>query len=368
MKTTPTASKVLRGLSLLVALSSFAACADQALQPAQLNQVCLADGSGDCQAWTWAGQESRLLLLGTHLAPVFEVDLGDDGLPEGAGFHAWMGQQELTDINITTPVNGQQSALTATLPAGLAPGTYALDLTSPSGQIQSLEEAFELRSPLTAELSIEKTILPVDDSSVFSLHLRNSGSATLRQVHLEWEQTGAGQVDLPGSLDFDELIPGAQQDVQVELLASTAGRCSLRLWAAAQSEFGVPLRQEPGLSIELAVLEAASLTMSADLQPNPAAIDQIIVLEAEVHNEGGVGLSQVELVIEQDGSGAQLEWDPAPEGVSLLAGGQRFLRRQAVVRGAGQARLQIRAQGIEDISGTLRQSAPTASIVVDATP
>ncbi len=343
-------------LTSALLLTGLVACAEQALEPAQLHQVCRSDEDGSCPDWAWAGEATNLLLLGTHLTPTFQADLGDDGPPKGQEIRAWLGNHELEEIIQISPPDGAQSALSASLPANLNPGRYSLRLELPSSGILVLEDAFELRSPLVAGYSLQKAVFPVGDQAVLHLDLHNQGNTTLELLRLDWSQEGPGLVNLPGAFQAATLIPGARQQVDIALEAQEPGRTLLSLQAIAQNPVGIILGQNPVLKVDLAILEAASLQTTPSLSPNPATVDQALELEVTIENTGGVGLSEVSLLLEQTAGQAQLDWLELPEPVDLLAGGRRILRVVGTARSPGQAQLQIRVGGVEDISGILRQA------------
>ncbi|MBW2699873.1 MAG: hypothetical protein JRF33_03550 [Deltaproteobacteria bacterium] len=354
----------LRVLASALLLTGLVACVEQALVPAQLHQICRNDGDDSCPDWAWAGEATDLLLLGTHLAPTFQADLGNDEPHTGQKIRAWLGDHELEEIFQIRPPDGAQSALSASLPANLSPGLYSLRLELPSSGIILVEDAFELRSPLVAGYSLQKAVFPVGDQAVLRLDLHNQGNTTLELLRLDWSQEGLGLVDLPGAFQTATLIPGAQQQMDIALEAQEPGRTLLSLQAIAKNPEGIILGQNPVLTIDLAILDAASLQANPTLSPNPATVDQALGLEVTVENTGGVGLSQVNLLLEQTAGQAQLDWLELPEPVDLLAGGRRILRIVGTARSPGQAQLQIRVEGVEDISGILRQAPLTDPLLL----
>src|SRR5690349_9463924 len=62
---------------------------------------------------------------------------GPSELSLGTAFRAWLGDVELQGVTYV-----DDATLTATIPAGLAPGVYPLAVQSPSGQSGWLEDAF----------------------------------------------------------------------------------------------------------------------------------------------------------------------------------------------------------------------------------
>lgn len=88
-----------------------------------------------------AGARTPVRIAG-HFAVAVRANFDDEDRSRIATeFGAWLGEQPLEDVTYVSP-----TALTATVPAGLSPGRYALTVTDPRGERGTLPDAFTVLS------------------------------------------------------------------------------------------------------------------------------------------------------------------------------------------------------------------------------
>jgi len=90
-------------------------------------------------AWAWVGERPVLAIAGAGFRPRLRVDVGSGEAAEDAGFRGKVGPAAFDRVTIESA-----GELRATLPAGLGPGVYDLEIVTPEGERLTLPGAFRV--------------------------------------------------------------------------------------------------------------------------------------------------------------------------------------------------------------------------------
>lgn len=343
---------VMAGL-VLAGLLRLAGCATDVQPPPKLFEVCQALDPSTCLAWAWAGEQITLRLVGSDLAEVWEVDLGNEDPPTARGsFRAWIGSVELDRVRRTDEPFLGQEALIADLPAGLAPGFYPVEVETPGGQRVVLGgNAFEVRDPIALQLQMDKAQLPRGDLAQLTITVQNRGPTQIDRLALDLSQGGTGAFSLPAPPATFGLSGQAQQDVIIDLVASGPGDAELAVTATGLAAGWIPVSHQTPALFEARILERAALQLQAQLSTASVIIGQPLELRVQATNTGGVAVRQAQLTRpEVTGAGAvQWAFDPG-QTLTIEPGAQVTFTWPGTAATAGTAWITTALSGLEAIS------------------
>ncbi|MBN2493867.1 MAG: hypothetical protein JXR96_04680 [Deltaproteobacteria bacterium] len=337
--------------SSLLATLLCCGCAVEALAPPEIAAVCRADDQAVCEDWAWAGAGAEIRIAGQGLHPAYEIDLGDDEAPRTGIFSARLGSMELEDVQLDVHGWSEQPALAARLPVALPLGSHLLEIETPGGQRAARVDAFRLENPLLLVLGADKLRLPRQDQLVLHVGLSNLGPAELSEVQLDWVQSGTGALLPPEHTEPIRLEAGQSTTVDQVWSASSPGRTQISIWPRGLAAGCVQLTASGPRTIDVEILEQASLTCAVRASEDRPRIGEGIELLVTASNPGGVAVQDVIVEqVETSGAGG-LDLDASPSEVDLPASGHRTIRWTGTASQAGQIRLVLRIAGQEQISG-----------------
>ncbi len=164
--------------------------------------------------------------------------------------------------------------LTATVPPGIAVGTYTLTLTGPYGLSGTLEDAYEATAPpevLTATLSASPAKVGLDGNITLTLEVSNQGQgAALGVTPSDPVISGIGSVQLlsgPAPESFDS-SPGGRREFVWTYKALEVGEVIFESGAGGTNQYsGLPVQTGPAQTDPVRIFECES--HSDCLNPKP---------------------------------------------------------------------------------------------------
>ncbi|HEY2747277.1 MAG TPA: IPT/TIG domain-containing protein, partial [Polyangia bacterium] len=209
------------------------------------------------------------------------------------------GASALTDI-----ARVDDTTLTATVPAGVAPGLYDVAVTSPAGDHATLPGALRVQAPPT--LSASAAMMPVSISAgqdfTLVVTVGNGGDASaLAVTPAPPTATGTGAAELVDSPAAADIAGGASADFAFHYHAVGAGDLTLATSASGADAGGHPFTSNVA-SASTTIETAPVLTASASASPSVVSVGQTLTLTLTVANQG------------QSTASAVTPSDPVPSG------------------------------------------------------
>ncbi|MDB4970761.1 MAG: Flagellar hook-length control protein FliK [Myxococcales bacterium] len=264
-------------------------------------------------------------------------------------------------IDPSTIARVDDQTLTATVPAGLAPGLYDLTLTAPDGDRAALAGALRVQAPpaLTAAASLLPSAIAAGQDFDFVLAVTNGGDATAVAVAPSLPvATGSAAVILTGMPPDADLAGGASASFTFHYHALAAGDLALTADAAGADGGGHPFVSNRATAATQ-ISTAPVLTASATVTPALVSVGQSFTLTLTVANAGqsaAMAVTPADPVA--SGSGATTQSStPAPQ--TIGPGAQKSFTWTYAATGAGTLSWSFDAAGTD--AGGNAVSTPTVS-------
>jgi hypothetical protein len=320
----------------------------------------------------FAGKATPILIHGTGFS-VLAVQPSSGGAPVvNEAFQAWMGSVPLQEVRWV-----DEQTLSATVPAGLAPGPQPLRVEGPFGTSGELASAFTVEASALASLAVAVAAAPArvseGQSITVTLTVTNTGSAEASNaVPGTLLVTGTGAAGAPTSPtppSISALAPGASGTFVWTCPTTGAGTLAFAGSATATDVFSgtaVSGATDPAHPAEVTVERPAALTASLP-GSGAAALGQEFAVAMTVVNTGGAAASDVVpaapaltppgLASLKAGTG------PVPGSVSTLAAGASATFTWTFVAGTtpGIVRISAEAAGTDENSGAAVSSGTATS-------
>jgi hypothetical protein len=313
-----------------------------------------------------------IVIHGTGFA-VLAVQPSAGGAPKvEETFRAWMGNVPLQDVRRV-----DDQTLSATVPAGLAPGPQPLRVEGPFGTSGEMASAFTVEAPALASLEVAIAATPARVSEAqaitVTLTVTNGGSTeATNAIPGGLTVTGTGSVGAPTGptpASIATLAPGASGTFVWTFPATAAG--SLAIAGSATATDGpsgatVSAATDPTRPAEVTVERAAALSASLPAS-GAAAIGREFTVVMTVTNPGGATANDVAptaptttppgLASLKAGTG------PVPASVPSLAAGASATFTWTFVAGttSGVVRISAGATGTDANSGAAVLSGAVSS-------
>ncbi|MEQ1505500.1 MAG: Ig-like domain-containing protein [Myxococcota bacterium] len=132
--------------------------------------------SGVTPAFAYNGNDHSVTILGEGFWPQIAIDAWQGGADVDKSYSAWL-QGPADGLDLRHPFSGvgmvDDRHLSATVEAGLPPGTYDLAVESPTGQRASLAAAFTVTDTEAASLRLESSsgVYPFTDPAELTIEL-----------------------------------------------------------------------------------------------------------------------------------------------------------------------------------------------------
>jgi len=256
----------------------------------------------------FAASDTPVVISGSGFS-VLTVQSSSGGEPSvDETFQAWLGGQALLDVRRV-----DESTLSATVPAGLAPGPYSLRVQGPFGTAGELAAAFTVegsaQESLTAAIAAAPATVSVGQSITVTLTVTNSTTAAAEGVVPSVPVvTGSATVavstgPLPASVAA--LAPGASETFTWIYQSTGAGSLAFAGGASATDSFSgltvncatdparpatVTVQAQAGLSATLTPARTPAVPTG---QPFTVNVGQVFTLTLAVSNTGAAAANAV---------------------------------------------------------------------------
>jgi large repetitive protein len=279
-----------RAITLLLAVLTLAACGGSDLPAPVPTSMTPARGFG--------ANATPVQIQGDGFA-VRTVQSSTGGAPTvDETFQAWLGDVPLQDVR---RVDGQ--TLSATVPAGLAPGVKPLRVQGPFGTSGTLQNAFTVEGSALASMSATISATPatvsVGQSITVRLTVTNGGTSEATGVApISIAVTGTGAVGAPTGPDpatIASLAPGASGTFTWTYPTTGAGTLSFSGSASATDGFSgttVTAATDPALPAQVTVELPTALTATLPAS-GAAAVGREFTVTVTVANSGGAAANGV---------------------------------------------------------------------------
>ncbi len=353
-----------RAASVLAVVATLAGCGGSGIPTPAPASVTPARG--------FAASATPVVISGSGFS-VLTVQSSTGGAPTvDETFQAWLGDQALLDVRRV-----DESTLSATVPAGLAPGPHSLRVQGPFGTSGELAAAFTVegtaQASLTAAIAAAPATVSVGQSITVTLTVTNStttaatGVAPSVPVVTGSATVAASTGPLPASIAT--LAPGASGTFTWTYRATGAGSLAFAGGASATDSFSgltVTCATDPARPAAVTVQSAAALTASLPAA-GAAALGQEFTVAMTVSNTGGAAATSVvpgvPVLVPAGMAALKTGTGPVPASVASLAGGASASFTWTFVAGttSGSLRISAGASGTDANSGASVASATATS-------
>ncbi len=353
-----------RAASVLAVVAALAGCGGTEIPTPAPTSVTPARG--------FAGSATPIVIGGSGFS-VLAVQSSTGGAPVvDETFQAWLGGQALVDVRRV-----DEQTLSATVPAGLAPGPHSLRVQGPFGTSGELAAAFTVegsaQATLTAAIAAAPATVSLGQSMTVTLTVTNSSAGAATGV-IPYVPVVSGNATVaaptgPVPASIATLAPGASGTFAWTYRSTGAGTLAFAGGATATDSFSgltVTCTTDPGRPATVTVQGPAALTASLPAS-GAAALGQEFTVAMTVSNTGGAAVTSVTpgtpalvpegLATLKPGTG------PVPASVASLAAGGSTSFTWTFVAGSTPGSLQISgsATGADANSGATVASATATS-------
>jgi large repetitive protein len=353
-----------RAISALLAVLTLAACGGSDLPAPVPTSMTPARG--------FAANATPVQIQGDGFA-VRTVQSSTGGAPTvDETFQAWLGDVPLQDVR---RVDGQ--TLSATVPAGLAPGVKPLRVQGPFGTSGTLQNAFTVEGSALASMSATISATPatvsVGQSITVRLTVTNGGTSEatgVAPISIAVSGTGAvGAHTGPDPATIASLAPGASGTFTWTYPTTGAGTLSFSGSASATDGFSgttITAATDPALPAQVTVERPAALTATLPAS-GAAAVAREFTVTVTVANSGGAAANGVVPAVPTVAPAGRVALKPGtgavPPSAASLAPGASTTFTFTFVAGTtpGPVTFSSSASGIDANSGATVTSAVATS-------
>lgn len=320
----------------------------------------------------FSGKSTPIVISGSGFS-VRTVQSSGGGEPTvDETFQAWLGDAALLDVRRV-----DEQTLSATVPAGLAPGPRTLRVQGPFGTSGEVADAFTVEgsalASLTASIAAAPARVSVGQSFTVTLTVTNPTAAAATGVAPSIPVvTGTATVSVPTGpvpASIPKLAPGASGTFAWTYRTTGAGTLAVAGGASATDSFSgttVTCVTDPGRPATATVDRPAALTASLPAS-GAAALGQEFTVAMTVSNTGGASATSVvpgtPAVVPAGMATLKAGPGPVPASVPSLAAGASASFTWTFVAGttSGTLRISAGATGADANSGAAVTAATVTS-------